>query len=326
MGEEYLKNSSDPEHWKKGMEYISAVLESIDMAAARHRAATPDDEKEAEQERQRAFAPAQTLMEVIGSMNWQGYRLTYTLGHIDTDHLALLCERKKVDWQQAFAAKAAFGTQDEVKTIAEAMKAAGYTPSLSSALTLAAKPFTIVNGLRHEGNLANVELLFSMGADANENKGNLYKDVVEQGRPDIGRVFARHASLSSLNLMEWVTWAKNNNKPKLQRDLRAIYWDYGRYTPMDSQTLLEIKSLGDNSSQLKIVFNFAAERVAEIYEVGPAATRQVTIKDFSFGDYDETAIQIARSKLQELGGSPAGEGDTLRDKKSAVRAVPRGLD
>lgn len=326
MTAEFLKPSNEPEHWQKGAAYALSVLESIDMAAARRKAATPAQENEASAERQKALAPVTALFSAINASNWPHNRLIYTLGQFSADHLILLCETRRVDWNYAFRAKAAFGTPEELVQFDTGARLQGQGLDPTGALVWAAKPQVLVQGLRSEGNLATAEWLLDNGANPNHDNGSIYREAVDNGRSDIGRAFARHAQAANMDLSVWMNWAKANTKLRLYKDLRAIWWDYARYTPADSQTLVEVKPLGDNTAgQVRYIFNFAAQRVTEIYEVGHQNQRHVEVRDFGFEGYNDDALRIARDKLRELGGSPADYVSSPGGRKGVTRAQVPGL-
>lgn len=328
MSAEFLKPSNDPEHWKKGALYAVSVLEGIDMEAARKKAPTPAQESAVNAERQEALAPVSALLNAITAANWPHNRLLYTLGHFSADQLLLLCETRRVEWNYAYRAKAAFGTAEELAAFDSGMRLQGQAPDLTSALVWAGRPQLLVAGLFHEGNLATSEWLLERGANPNYDNGSIYREAVDNGRSDIGRAFARHAQAANMDLSAWMNWAKSNGRQKLYRDLRAIWWDYARYTPADSQTLIEVKPLSaadQNAGQVRYIFNFAAQRVTEIYEVGHPNQRHVDIRDFAFEDYNDDALRIARDKLRELGGSPADHVSSPGGRKGVTRAHVKGL-
>jgi hypothetical protein len=258
------------------------------------------------------------------SNSWSQQRLQYTLGRCDTDCLVLLAERKIYSWQEIFTAKALHGCGQDLVTIQRAAQDQGQVVELTQALRAAAKPVLLTEGLRHEGNLATTDQLLQMGADPGLDNGQLFLTVVTEGRVDIGRVFARHAQGSAfLDVGGWMNWAQQNRKIKLYTDLRDIWWDYGRFKANDRETLVETKPLPDNTGNLRIVYNFAARRVSEIYEHNNP--RQALLKDFSFDDYGPEAIEQARLKLLELGGEPSVTGYTLRGKPVTPKASISGL-
>jgi len=318
-----FRASSDPETWKLLAAAINGEFAMIDMDAARRKPAEGLSEREAEAEREKTIAPARQLMTQMINYRWGGYRQHYTVGQLDTNVLVLMAEKNVIGWQDLFNAKAAFGTAEDLVAVQQRALLFGATVNPSHALPHAAKPLLLVNGLRHDGNLATTEQLFKMGADPGyDNNGGLFSAVVEAGRADIGRVFAKYGQHGLLNIDAWVTSAKNNRKLKLYEDLRKIQWEYGRFTVIDNETLAENKPLPDNTGNLKIIFNFASHRVTEIMEI--TNPKQAIVKDFSFDDYGQNAITAAREKLVELGASPS-KGESLLGKPSVARPAIRGL-
>jgi hypothetical protein len=91
----------------------------------------------------------------------------------------------------------------------------------------------------------------------------------------------------------------------------------------DRETLIETKALPDNTGNLRIIYNFAARRVEEIHEF--ANPRQNVVTGFTFDEYGESALDSAREKLIELGGSPSDTGSPLRGKSAVARPASFGL-
>lgn len=324
MNDDLLKYSEEPEAWKRCAEAVADDLRLLDMKGARAQPSEILPERDAEMRRNQALQPLREMLQKISNQRWPGARRHYTLGQVDADVLALACENRLLNWQEAFNAKASFGAAQDLETLQAAALKAGNTPNLNQALQQAARPALLVKGLRFEGNIETTEQLFKMGADPNyENNGQLFMNVVDEGRADIGRVFAKYGQDGTLSLDNWVRFAKNNRKLKLYADLRKIQWEYGRFTVLDNDTLLEKKELPDNEGSLKIMFNFASRRVTEILELTNTNPRPTVVKEYSFEDYGERALEKAREKLVEMGANPVGVEIPLRGK--AVVARPAGI-
>lgn len=324
MNDDLLKYSEEPDAWKRCAEAVADDLRLIDMRGARAQSSETLPERDAEMQRNQALQPLREMLQKIANQRWPTTRRHYTLGQIDADALALACENRLLNWQEAFNAKAAFGAAQDLETLWDAAQKAGSTLNANQALQQAAKPSLLIKGFRFEGNIETTEHLFKMGADPNyENNGQLFMTVVDEGRADIGRVFAKYGQDGTLSLDNWVKWAKNNRKLKLYDDLRKIQWEFGRFTVLDNDTLLERKELPDNEGNLKIMFNFASRRVTEILELTNTNPRPTVVKEYSFEDYGERALEKAREKLVEMGAKPAGVEIPLRGK--AVVARPAGI-
>jgi hypothetical protein len=321
--EDIFKFSKEPAVWRECADEVNAELLRIDLQAARRMPSSSRSVAEAEAERTKAMEGFKKILTLMQSNGWSQQRLQFTLGRCDTDCLLLLAERKIYTWQDIFNAKALHGTGDELKVIQRAALDQGQTVELTQALRAASKPALLVEGLRYEGNLSTVEQLLKMGADPGLDNGQLFLNAVSEGRVDIGRAFARHAQGTFLDVGQWMNWAQGNRKIKLFNDLREIWWDYGRFKANDRETLIETKPLPDNTGNLRIIYNFAARRVSEIYE--HSNPRQALVKDFSFDDYGPEAVEQARLKLVELGGEPSVSGYTLRGKPVVPKASISGL-
>ncbi len=323
MIDDLAKPTNDPARWKAFAEEMDAVLLNIDMDAARRKSSVILTEAEAEAERTKAMAETKKVFLAMQGAQWPLNRTHYTLGHLDAQRLALCCERRLIDWQTAFNAKAAFGTADDVRLMYDQARLLGVNIDLVNPLRYAAKPLLLTPGLRHEGNIETVVQLLKLGADPAQDNGQVYQTAVLEGRADIGRALARHDQSRLLDLNGWVNWARNSRKPKAYEDFRAIWWDYGRFTAADRETLVETKPLGDNTGTLRIIYNFAARRVEEIHEF--ANPRQNLMNGFTFDEYGEGALEAAREKLIELGGSPSDSGSSLRGKSSVAKPAVFGL-
>lgn len=322
MNEELYKYAAEAGGWKSAAAGIANELRLVDAEAARRTASDTLSAEEAEKQRREALQPLRDAFSRMTSDRWQSPRRLYTYGQIDADILVLACENRILSWQDAFNAKAAFGEAADLVAISEAAKEAGSNITPNYALPHAARPTLLVKGLRTEGNIATTEQLFKMGADPNyDNNGQLFLNVVSEGRADIGRVFARYGQDGLLSVDNWAKWAKNNRKLELYAELRKIQWEYGRFTVLDNDTIVEKKELPDNAGNLRIMFNFASRRVTEMLET--ANPRQTLVTDYSFEDYGERALEKAREKLVEMGADPAGVEIPLRGK--AVVARPAGI-
>ena len=322
MTPEQMKNTTSPDLWYQTANEMNEELRMLDRAAARRQPSTTLSEREAEQERHRAVEPARLMMQAIGNNQWGGTRLQFTLGQLDTDLLVLLAERRVIDWQSCFNAKAMHGRPQDLVELQQNAVLNGTTVNLQVALSHAAKPQLLIQGLRHEGSFENTEQLFKMGADPLDGNGALFTTVVEQGRSDIGRLFAKYGQNGLLDITPHINAAKGNRKLKLYEDLRKIQWDFGRFSALDRETLMEVKTLPDNIGAIKIIFNFASQRVSEIFET--TNPRQSTMKDYTFDEYGTAALEAARAKLIDLGGQPSDIELPLRGKAPIAKPATLG--
>ncbi|MEZ0224179.1 MAG: hypothetical protein ACAH83_06485 [Alphaproteobacteria bacterium] len=323
MIEDLVKPSNEPDRWKSCADAVYDVLQEMDLDAARRKASPTVSEKEAEADRTKAVEGVKKVITLMQYAQWPSNRMLYTLGQLDTERLILCCEKKIADWQSVLNAKSAFGTAEDVRRIFEQARLHGLTPDLSHPLRFAAKPMLLVAGLRHEGNIDTTAQLLKMGADPATDNGQVFQTAVLEGRPDIGRVIARHGQNGLLDINPWVNWAKANRKLKAYDDFRQIQWEYGRFTVADYETLIETKPMPDNTGNLRIIFNFASRRVEEIHEF--TNPKQNVITGFAFDEYGQAALEAAREKLIELGGNPSGLDQPLRGKASVAKPSVFGL-
>ena len=323
MIDDLIKPTNDPHRWKACAGEINAQLLSIDMDAAQRKSSGTVSEKDAEAERTKALEEAKKTISSMQYQSWPFNRMHYTLGQLDIERLVLCCERKLLDWQNVFNAKAAFGGPEDLRVIFEAARLQGTTLEFTNPLRYAAKPLLLVAGLRHEGNIDTTAQLLKMGADPAQDNGGVFQAAVLEGRADIGRVIARAGQGGLLDINAWVTWAKNNRKLKAYEDFRQIQWEYGRFVAADQETLIETKPLPDNTGNLRILYNFAARRVEEIHEF--TNPRQNTVTGYSFDEYGDAALESAREKLIEMGGRPSDLGSALRGKGTVAKPSVFGL-
>lgn len=324
MNNDLLRPSSDPEIWKLCAADMNGVMATIDFESARRLPSATLTERDAQTQRDLAIDEPRKLISQMQQMQWGSNRTHYTYGQLDTEALVLLAERKIVNWQEIFNAKASFGKPDDLELIRTQALLFGTTININNALAPASKPMNLVAGLRFEGNLATTEYLFRQGADPNiDNNGVLFYTVVEQGRSDIGRLFAKFGQNGLLNVEMWVNKAKADRKIKLHEDLRKIHWEFGRYHVLDNETLQETKLFPDNTGSLRILFNFASRHVTELLEL--PNPKQVIVKDYSFDDYGQQALESARAKMIEMGASPSGIDLPLRGKSVVPKPATFGL-
>lgn len=243
----------------------------------------------------------QSYGERLDNEGWENAGKYYIFGQIDTATLVAAARQEMMDWDDVLYAKALMGTGGDIKTILEAMQNAEAGIDLDEALRWAAEPGELTDGLHHSGNLDTSTALLAAGAKPSSNDGDLFFDVLREGREDIARAFCRAGrDDESFHLHYWNENARSWLNEAAPRDLlRQMYWEYDRYEAVDAATLLERKPMRDGGS-LRIIFDFAARRVSEIYMREQHAFKT----EVSFDDYGAAALDTARSKLRELGGHP----------------------
>lgn len=301
---ELLRNTDDVDIWRKAAKEYRDLFRALKPhQLVKEAALRIENAQEREAKTAQALEPVRKLLKTVPSGNWPAGRSYLTYAAIDTDIMQLMCENKMLSWQDALNAKAAFGTAEDVQKIHDAAQlVAGNNVNLNSALVWASKPQLLARGFMYLGNAATAEEILKRGANANYDSNSLFVTVTENGDLDVARAFARRAAVANINIENHMNWAKGNSRPKLYENMRKLYWEYGRYSVTDYDTLVETKQLPEKTSQLHTVFNFAARRVSEIYDYGPQ--RQSIKTDIAFEDYAEEALYAAHRKLVELGGNP----------------------
>jgi hypothetical protein len=290
----FLNNNTDSKQWQQGADYLKGLVKN---------------NAEAAQAELRS-----SLYQVFNTIGWHSFRYAYTFSQMESGELIALCEAKTLNWQIALNAKACFGTAEEVQRIYHAGKKYDYNFNLNDALGYSCRSLTILPGMKSPGNFETTEALFKLGAAAGHDSGNLFERAVDDCGIEMGRLFGRYGLIAQI-MTNKMAVAQSSNKPLLYRQLREIYWDYGRYAVTDHETLVENKIIDGGSTQMKIIFNFASRRVREILE-WPTTNKAFlpVVNDFPFDSYGAAAIENARLKLIELGGRPSGDTGILAGK------------
>jgi len=297
-----FSNNSDLKQWQQAADYLNEILRDI----------TGEQLSPAARERMR------TASSRISSNKWSSHRLVYTLSRLDTKGLIAACIGGHLDWQNALGAKACFGPAEDLQKICRAARKQGVSFNLNDALSWSSRAIVFCPDLQSSGNLETTEALFKLGADPTYDSGRYFSRAVEDCGIEMGRLFAR-AGLSGGCIGVQMQNAQSNSKPLLYKNLREIHWEYGRYTAADPETLVEKKNI-DDAQTLKIIFNFAARRVCEIYEFSNKTLPPV-MREFNFDDYGPAAVEGARKKLTELGGKPSPDTGILPGKKISIRPL-----
>ncbi|MDY0009439.1 MAG: hypothetical protein RBS08_07015 [Bdellovibrionales bacterium] len=254
--------------------------------------------------------------ERLDNEGWETAGKYYILGQVDTNTLIAGARQEMIDWEDVLNAKALMGNGDDIHKIHAAAAKAEVHLDLNEALRWAVEPGDMTEGLYHSGNLETGEALLNLGVLPSYNGGHLFMDVLREGREDIARAFCRAGmDDSSFYLHHWQenarSYLEDNNARQL---LREMYWEYGRYQAVDASTLVERKPMKDEG-KLRVIFDFAARRVSEIYTAGNHSFKT----EVSFDDYGPAALTQARAKLIELGGHPPADEPRHSISKPALK-------
>lgn len=318
----YFAQSSDTDDWDRSVAYINSILLAIDKEKVTAKASSPAEERDVETQRAEALSDARQVLAYTYNQ-FNNSRRFYTLGHLDTQAL-LFCTQQRLinNWQDILDTKAAFGTAACIEEISKAAQQAGTNLNMTQALVNAVQQQTLAPGLTFNGNLDTVSPLLERGAIAFYSNYSLYLNTVANGRMDIARVMARQSPLiGNINLDYGMKWAREQGRHHLVANFRELWWEYGRFHVSDPSTLVETKQIQDDS-RIKIVFNFAAQRVCEIKEFNVSRTPpQVLVSEFRFDEYGTDAITSAHAKLIELGGKPPEYRPQLERKPSSIRSI-----
>jgi hypothetical protein len=296
---ELMKPSTDPTIWREAAQIISSIFNEK-LGPEKH-----------------TF-----LTEVATKMNvhsWPNERRTYTFGSFETEEVISYLRQKQlqyINWQTLFDQKALWGKPDDLKKVYEAAceEGAGGNINLNNSLVVSTSRIATLPGVVRIPNPEVIDAILSLGA----NPGVGYNQCLEEIRKnnkDIGRVFARYCEgQKHLNFKYQADQLRGKGDFVMYRALYDLHLEYGRFRRVDLETLEETK----DDLKMRIIFNFSARRVTEIYEmVAPPV-----IRDFSFDDYEENALHQAREKLMEIGGRPTDSGSVRWDKKTAPPTIP----
>ncbi|MDP2204787.1 MAG: hypothetical protein Q8K65_00615 [Alphaproteobacteria bacterium] len=301
MDDDLFENTEGGDNWKKAAEAIGANFTRLGAALQSLPVYNDDEDDAITSLRDDLQELVQSYGERLDNEGWEDGGSYYIFGQVDTKTLIAAARQEMLDWDKVLNAKALMGTGADIDAIAAAAAEAEQHLDLSDALKWAAEPGSLTEGIYHSGNLESAEALLKHGALPSLNSGHLFFDVLREGREDIARAFARSGKSDSVfYLAYWQENARSFLTEEPARDLlRKMYWEYARYDAIDASTLVERKPLQGNE-QLRMIFDFAARRVSEIFTSGEHAFKT----EVAFDDYGPAALDIARSKLIELGGNP----------------------
>lgn len=306
VADELFEESTDEKMWSRAAQTVADTFARLAPALENLPVYDDNEDDAITTLRDELQELVQSYTERMDNEGWENARKYYTLGAVDTRALVAGAQQEMLDWEDILNAKALRGTAEDIKTILAAIGKAEASADLDNALSWAAEPGALENTIYHSGNVQTAEALLSAGADPSYNNGDLFLDSVRTGNADMARVFCR-AGMDDpdFHLQEWHDNARSYVQTAEARQLiREMYWEYGRYDVTDAATLVEHKNIGDGT-QLRVIFDFAARRVSEIYALQNNA--QAFKTEISFDDYGPAALRKAREKLQELGGNPPAD-------------------
>lgn len=301
-----FEDTNDAAIWLRAAEQVSDVFSHLAPTLAALPAYDDAEDDDITSLRDDAQSLVQSYTERMDNEGWENNRKYYTLGHIKTETLIAAAKQEMLDWEDVLNAKALRGTAEDIKNILGAMDDAEIRSDLGNALAWAAEPGDLASGMYHAGNVQTAEAILNAGALPSYNGGDLFLDAVRTGNVDMARVFCRAGvDDPSFTLHYWNSEARSYVQTADARQLlHDMYWEYGRYEVVDQSTLAERKSIKDGG-QLRVLFDFAARRVSEIYTSHNNTHAFKT--EVSFDDYGPAALRTARAKLAELGGNPPAD-------------------
>lgn len=326
LDDELFEDSEQKSDWEKSARKVVDVFTQMSRHLDNLPAYDDEESDEITDMRDKMQEIVQSYIERMNDEGWEDNRKYYTLGKVPAVTLAAAAFHEMMDWEDALNAVAMSGTAEGVKTVLVKMEEADATPDLGDALNWAANPDALTSDLHFSGNIDTAAALLAAGALPSYNDGELFRDILRGGNADMARLFCRVGQKDADFALEyWHETARNHfYGPKERELLRDLYWEFGRFQAVDQATLVERKKM-DDGAQLRVIFDFAARRVSEIYmanhDVAPLKT------EIGFDDYGPAALRAAREKLCELGGKPpADEPPAVHQRihKSGLRTPGRG--
>jgi hypothetical protein len=238
---------------------------------------------------------------------WTTEQDVYACGQLDADILIAACRENLMMWWVPMAAMSYFGDLDGLRKIRAAMEEepgkCASKPELSMTLTWGCWDYSIIAGVPPVMNPSVVHQLLEWGAkpDVEEyNQGTYFEKALRTSNAGVIRAFLDHGAPPELaSKVSRELLAANDYKQAAQ--IQEAFGMGGFYTKVDNQTLMETKYAPDTGGDavLRTIFNFGARRVNEVFEFARGGG---AMSSCSFDDYDAPALQIAKEKLEKLGG------------------------
>lgn len=306
LDDEIFEDSAAKSNWNRAATVVGDVFAKL----AKHLDSLPEyhDEEhdDVTEQRDRIQEIVQSYTERMNDEGWEDTRKYFTLGQVPAVSLLAAARNEMLDWDDVLNAVALSGKAADIDMVIKTMAAADLSIDYNQALIWAADPGDMAAGIHHHGNSETAAVLLQAGALPSVNGGDLFLDIVREGNKELARLFCRAGKLDRHFSLEY--WHENANDyleaGAARALMRELYWDYGRYEAVDAATLVENKKMKDGA-QLRVIFDFAARRVSEIYMLPDNAAPVKT--DVGFDDYGPAALRAAREKLTELGGNPPAD-------------------
>jgi len=257
-------------------------------------------------------------------------RRYFVLNGLGADALAETAKNGAISWRMALEVKAALGTAAEVDALLLAGGDKIKQQDLDAALRAACTPrhefrsrSDYSDDYRHynAGNKPeNAVVLLHAGASPNGDNSDLLVRAAEQNHAAIVKALVEAGANLALSGKLAMKKAEEKNLSGIALYLREKLMVLERFSMPDAETLVETKRLDDEGSQLRLVFNFSARQVTEIYN-GPDDRQQAAMLSHAFADYDQQALSEAFNRLRSMGGTPRA----LFDKQphGAVMPAPK---
>jgi hypothetical protein len=244
-------------------------------------------------------------------------KLHYILGALDPAALTELCRNDRVSFAAALEAKAA---QRDTSALPEFLQAAG--PAFSRADIDKALRAAVLNRRTYEavdnggfddpsykwygfgGAVKNAGLLLQKGASLQNGNADLLIKAVEQGDIEMVKTLATGGADLLATGRKALALAEEKDSHLIAQFLKEQIAQRERFVKADDQTLVETKPLDGQGNSLKLVFNFEARRVTEIFSSPAVEGQQSAMVSHRFEDYAPQALQKAFDRLVSLGGRP----------------------
>ena len=231
-------------------------------------------------------------------------RKVVTFGALDAEKMIPLCRENIVPWWLPFTGKACTGDAVALDLLHDAFTrdvGKSAVPDCSSALTW----------LCHADKIASypvsptpdvLKRMVGWGGDVNSGDGKWLNFATKFMNAKALQALVDGGAAAPKNQRAVAERGVAKNARPLE-NFSDVLRGKTLHEKVDDDTLLSVKYVpeGGKLSQLRILFNFKAQRINEVFELSGGAA---AMSNAAFGDYAPDALRIAEEKFIQLGGKP----------------------
>ena len=231
-------------------------------------------------------------------------RRVVTFGALDDVKIVPLCREGIVPWWLPFTGKACIGDAealDRLKAAYTADLGKSDPPDMSSCLTW----LSFANKIETYPVSAAPAVLARVtewGGDVNSGDGKWLVFAAKFMAAESLEVLV-NAGAAPQHMQRALEELAENKKTDQFNVVQDVLLGKTLHTKADDDTLLSVQYLpeGKGLSQLRLFFNFKAQRINEVFEMNSG---HVAMSNAGFADYAPEALRIAEEKFMALGGRP----------------------